>query len=566
MTKKSTTNSNLIKHVESTFQQVSNKIDGLINCSVKDFVLLNSAFKNYHNVIQTLASSTEDYQNIILSNTANAELSTQCSIAESAVNDTHSIIVKQLKFLKELRDKYSYLLLCSNNLRQDLSTIHLLFANIRFDPSIKIDLNEMTSCYNNLHKAFLDNEKLIKGQSDKIVETIDFSIEGFSNSLELFSSIIDKVKEQSIDISKLQLSAKSINKQISSIEEKKKTSTSEIITNLQFQDILRQKIEHIQEAQGHITEKLYKNHTPNSDISQDELFQIRDISALQSALLIHANQEYQTAVENILQRINELKWVYEKYNSLWCQVCLPEKTSLQSKLTKIAQEISILQNQAFSINQFAEKYGTLLKKITKQNQAVVLLKSVNNKANTEIQKLQNLICNSDASAGTGEFSPLTQLKDECKKICAGYQKMVRQLNDIDQTNINDFSVEFEKPLTSTKTLNACSDVISDIIKLYLKELNATDSNTNNAQSQIAFNVEQVNYYKTFEKEVQEITELLDQLLKKVNLNKQDLDPDKLEELKEMYTMESEREVHENLTKERKQDTTEEDDSDEVEFF
>ena len=64
---------------------------------------------------------------------------------------------------------------------------------------------------------------------------------------------------------------------------KKTSSSANIVTNLQFQDIIRQKIEHVQEAQGKLLQKL--NDPKPAEVSTDPnsyslhiIFQTRNIA------------------------------------------------------------------------------------------------------------------------------------------------------------------------------------------------------------------------------------------------------------------------------------------------
>jgi uncharacterized membrane protein len=65
---------------------------------------------------------------------------------------------------------------------------------------------------------------------------------------------------------------------------------------------------------------------------------------LQSAQLIHANQEYQKAVENILQRISTLKEVATSYKYIFNQVVKPEQKKFKYIVSTLNEELNLLPN------------------------------------------------------------------------------------------------------------------------------------------------------------------------------------------------------------------------------
>lgn len=564
----SNTNSNtdLIKLVEQTFIQVNSKIDDLLDCSVKDFVLLNNTFKQYHSHLNKLSQHTTNFFNRLLDSKSATSIQEQCNNSENNAQKIDSLLTTQLSQLNVYSSKYNYTLLCANNIKQDLSTLHLLFTNLKFDPSLNIDQNEIFQCLKKLNDCYLANEKNIKQQYSRINEAITFLEDGFINSISLYVTIIEKIQIQINYFTELHGSANEYISQLEELEDKKKSSTSEIITNLQFQDILRQKIEHIQEAHSNITKNLYSAHNAGNPLTQKELFQIRDISSLQSALLIHANQEYQTAVENILQRINTLNHVLNKYNSIWNHFCNPEKSKLLNKISKIQQDLALLNTHSFSINQFAEKYMRLIGDISKGHQHINQQLSSKLCMHNEISLLNNIVSAVEQSELKQQYNPIEQVKNEIKKFKESYTKIVDLLGELKIDNIDEKNKEAQVNQKQLKELSSNSEIITNLIKQYSKELNSNEVIGISVDSYSDFNLEQVNYYKTFEKEVKEIITLLDNLLEKVNLNKNDFEPDKLEHLKDMYTMQSERDIHESLTKDKKDHDSEQTNNDEVEFF
>ena len=570
MNRDSDPNINLIELVEDTFTKVNNKIDGLLDCSVKDFVLLNSVFKEYHSLLNSLSKSTNSFFKFILTSQYDEDITLQCKEAENYAQKLKKEIKAQLTDFKELKTKYSFILLSTNNLKQDISTLRLLFTNLRFDPSLEIDQNRIHDCINYLSECYLDCENRVKGLFKKLNKITIFSDEGYRNGLELYSDIIEKVNNQITLLSSIRKASLKYEKQITEIEERKTSSASEIITNLQFQDILRQKIEHIQSAHIQITNSLYSKHNSGNNLSQQELFQIRDISSLQSALLVHANQEYQTAVENILRRISEMRQLVNIYNTIWTHFCIPEKIKMQNIISKVNEDLSLLHSQSFSLNQVSEKYIYLLTEIS-ELQIETSNQIASNKCLSDgISNLEDLIKNAKIDeSDSQQFSPIQQLKKELSKFRDGYSKLTLRLSEFKDNAFSDYINSFQNNELNTQKLNVNSNKIANLIKDLSKKIAKDVSSAEISETIAEFGVDQVEYYKSFEKEVREMIALLDNLLTKVNLRKTDIDKNELDHLKELYTMQSERDVHEKLTKE-KEDSSDNGDKDtnddEVEFF
>ena len=77
-------------------------------------------------------------------------------------------------------------------------------------------------------------------------------------------------------------------------------SIADVITSLQYQDIIRQKMEHIQQAHVKLLDDLQQIDLDKSPNAWTQvLVQVRDISALQAAQLLATNKEYQAAIEAI---------------------------------------------------------------------------------------------------------------------------------------------------------------------------------------------------------------------------------------------------------------------------
>jgi hypothetical protein len=495
-----------------------------------------------------------------------AKITPPCVKATEEVNQIISNLNSNTTQYKALARKYNFAKLALSNLKQDLSTLRLLFTNLKFDPAIKFEHSQTYSYFDNLSDCFSKCEKEVDTISTYLEKVTSFSEEGFRNGLELYADIINKIEIQLNYIKNTQKQADRYKSQLENIEEEKNSSTSEIITKLQFQDILRQKIEHIQEAHQHITESLFDSHNENEEIRLEDLYKIRDITSLQSAQLIHANKEYQTAVETILLKISVLKQVANNYKTIWQQFFSPELLKLKETIENIEREREFIETQSNALNQLFDKYRQLAEEVL--NTRKLLHKKIKSKLceKNDTKELENLIQNIILEKELKEtYSPIKQLKAELTKFHSGYKKLLDILNNLNEDipdQVSSHMISTYNFIQIEKTTNLIIEVIENQKQLFSK---------NNIELDFSgikddFGIEEIAYYKSFEKEVKVIISELDNLLESINVNREDINPETLEELRRMYTMNSERDIHDAVLnkgrKEKKQDHTDDD----VEFF
>lgn len=569
MTDKPTSGQEVLEEAVTIFDKVKSKIDGLIDCSVKDFELLNSNFKLYFNNLQKISEATNSFIDFILTANQHKDL---MELSDPDVFDKEKIYKRLTNYTEQLKIVYkdfNYFLLIISNLKQDLSTIRLLFTNLRFDPSFSTDYKKINKLLDSIGNFYEKEEVHISKICISLNETINFTEEILFNSIEIFGKQIDKIREALMHLLYLSYSSKQQKQKLELLDSKRASSTSAIITNLQFQDILRQKIEHVQEAHNEITSSLKNTHHEGDTLTDDELFKIRDINTLQSAQLIHANQEYQRAVETIVLRISDLNTLLNNYQNIWNHFCKPESSKFILIKSKLLESKSHDNSKNLSLNHIYERFLTLSNNLAKSfNNS---LSSINNQGNIydELKLLREILNSADKSLSKNkEFNSIKQINGEFDKLEECFIKLSQSLKSYfseDQANSFFPQVDIKLEIESIKKF---SERIVDFYNLYLNNQIEQLNGTISIDLSVSFSVEQVSYYKTFEKEVKEIIDLLDKLLININITKKEIDQERLEHLKKLYTMESEHEVHNIVTGRNtsKQHTANGNDENEVEFF
>ncbi len=552
------------------FTKVDKKINELIDCSVKDFELLNNSFKKYFSSLEVISKASKSFTFFLSSLNDDEDfvhLKNQDEISKLSLNNSISTFLSNIKKLEE---KLNYYLLIIKNLSQDLSTIRLLFSNLRFDPFIETDNAIANQQIKSTAESLSKLESEINSLHSILNNIIIFVDEGFISALELYIEQFEIIKDCYNHIGQLSIVAKKHLLQINELEEKRNSSASEIITNLQFQDIIRQKIEHVQEAHEELRNDLIKVKDEEDSLNPEKLFQIRDITTLQSAQLIHSNQEYQTAVETILSKISELNTLLNKYQSIWNHFCIPERSKLLSIKSRLREHINILNTQSFSLTHIAEKFESNIDMLSNK---INNLHKYLNKGKFELNsfsKLQETFMKLEEKYSDSEkYNALKQLKFELNKFETEYTKLDDELNNFKVNFTNNKIIPLEDYKQDVKIIIEFSERNSKYFTNSLSnEIDGLFKTPVEIHSNNSFNIKGGSYYKNFEDEIGKIITLFDNLLLKINIGKNDIDIKTLEHLKKNYTMESERRVHNLISQQNNTNTVDKSkkDKDGIEFF
>ena len=160
MGKKATTGEKVLEEAIILFDNVNKKIDGLIDCSVKDFEILNSNFKKIYYNLQHLGEASNKilkFIDMVCYNKNITQLADSIQLSKDKILSSQN---KNIYQLKQLDKTLNYHFLLISNIKQDLSTTKLLFTNLRFDPDILTDnkaidkqLYEIIQCFDKQEKA-----------------------------------------------------------------------------------------------------------------------------------------------------------------------------------------------------------------------------------------------------------------------------------------------------------------------------------------------------------------------------------------------------------------------------
>jgi hypothetical protein len=330
---------------------------------------------------------------------------------------------------------------------------------------------------------------------------------------------------------------------------------------LQYQDIIRQKIDHIQQTHKEILRELNDiKDTDDFQLKQEIhlkcYIQIRDIAGLQSSQLIHTNKEYQKAIEIITGKFLEVGREMNNISELCLQITgginnnshfeeIHEKFEKTVLLTELFTKSIHFSKEKLSIaeNQFDEIYNKyielsdFIKTIDKSINRAIDNQSPEDYENckTTILQIRNILneIHSINNLYQSQFEKIYQFRNE---ISINNPKQITKLNNLEE-NLNTFSGYFTD----------ITDTLSDANEKIYKIISENQILSLRVSSDIKTSIEQIKYYDFFDKEIEEIISKLNE----INFKLQGIDEaDKninIDYLRKRYTMQSEHIIHDKIS-------------------
>jgi hypothetical protein len=565
-----------IQDITSIFDEIDEKIISLHSCSSDDFLTLNAYFKKYYADSKTISNNANELFNLI----TNKEK--QQLFLENLKNfqDTlRSLLELYEKIINQIIDSIQMMILemdqmfvTANNLKQDLMTLKLLVANLKLDVIVSTapiskfgrktnDFNELIiqtkSYFVEFYKHSTQFKEYIKSFNEQLIQQRDRNIQHINeiiNDINHTTNLYDQKNNEAIQL----IPKLSENTQNTS------NSIAKIITNLQYQDIIRQKIDHIQQTHKDILEELGKIQASDDEETNIKnrincYIQIRDIAGLQAAQLIHANKEYQKAIEVISGNFLEVGSDMTKISDL-CHSLIGntnglsgshfdeirekiEKTEYFSEgflksLTFLKEKTKIHATQLYELTNNYDEFSDFIGTIDK-----IMTRSLDNQTRFEVEQFEK----------TSE--QIRTILSELRSLNNHYQSQFTKIKALypcdyqDETNPVG-AIENKLQFFNTQ----CEQLIGNLFETnenIFKILSDNQTLSKNLSLDIKTSLEQIKYYDYFDKVIEEIILRLNAInmkLQNVDETSEESRQKHLEYLKSRYTMESEHIIHDHITK------------------
>ncbi len=581
-----------IKNVIILLSDIDVKITTLNESSAKDFLNLNNSLKGNYKIAEKISNNATKLFEIFAGKDRNYLLSKLDSYhtgLKIQIDDFIGYVTTGARVLDNIQSSLNSVFIPVKNFNQNLMTLNFLMANL------KLNLTYLHKDNENVHKIDLlikdiksskeayDNLEMKINKLKALVKSVfDF----FNNLKEQQNLILETLLEQ-IKSSVIILSAKHQEASVQMPELAKKTedyfeNVSKIVTNLQYHDIIRQKMEHVQQTHKEIIEELnaFDFSDENAELAghTKKFLKIRDIASVQVAQLIHTNQEYQEAIEKITKNFLEIG---EDMKSIAHMCSAFSEHNLAYGITHFQEIEKKLERAVELINKFSsdgEEFNNRINNIQlacdEIDGELQKLSSKNKQLSKQIIEIFKMLDNLDAN-----IPGLDKLKYQIKDINENVQEDLELIKShYDDVNDELYSIgtivaeEYEKDFKHK--LNRIAESIYSIVKV-LNEDNSEvkeilDENKelgNQLAMNIQASIEKVKYYDFFEQVIEEIIIELNNIYLAIKSDSDSLKlDDNLESLKERYTMESQRDIHDNIMNEDSEKNKKEEDEDDIEFF
>ncbi len=523
----------VLEQVARIFFSIDEKIIDLHKCSTDDFLSLNKTLKSNHQkasfITDNLSSAIEkigpkgNLQSISELKIGFGELQEEIQIFEKEINGN-------LIILERIQTNLSLMFLPFNNLRQNLGSLKLLLSNIKLTNNL---------CNRSL-KNFSEAESIrIEGVINKVREScpvfeeniyviqkhVKLLHQDLSKLKELiFSELLRKLEMLQNDFDTIEKHHKEWYTQKESIEtitQKLKTDVGGIITNLQYHDVIRRKMDNIQQTHKLIINEL--NQKNIFSVNPDEpdpanlfLFQIPQFLEIQTSQLLHTNKDYQKAVDRISKKMIDLGQdmsaianIYKTLNKIEYQdrsvskekivklfnEMLGEKSDSIAKYMELSKDITIIQK---IINDLFDKFRdlemiensieqTIIDKISFEN----LLISEEKETATQAQQILKLYADNHFEKNKIRtlFENTNCQLIEFIKLNVDFLKNKKGIFKLN-TNFDAAEANFSKV---TENIDFLENIMDDII--------AHSHEINEASKEVVANVK---YYNFFERTTEEL--------------------------------------------------------------
>jgi hypothetical protein len=547
-----------VRSVTEAYENIDNKIIYLLRSSSEDFLHLNAFFKEYYKEAKIISENAsrifEGVGQPRMKRFAD-ELQVYCSYIDNLLNFQRDSFQQQSKTLSQIERKQQNIFSPFNNLRQNLSSVRLLLAgsgtNQKQDDFnlLRKNINDIQLLLEQIDRLFLQLQntriQLIEemDKASKIAEQTGLLLDNtLRNTSERYSEFLTWATG---NIDNIYNYSKNVN-----------VSYGEIITNLQYQDIIRQKIEHIQQSHVELINELTQ--LQESEGFQLALCKIRDISGIQSAQLLHANKQYQMAVEVILNKFFELSESIDSITEISQSVGKTSKRNSRSPLDEVitntensAKQFDLLTLSKHRREELLSQAINITERLTSDiNRVNELFTTIEPDLSAFIEKTEN------TKTPQAEVIKSISLFSDTKNFAANATNILDQIHVLtkelhvevpesfiengQKIAISDFYQKLPDILTTLKADK--TEILSLLVDL--------EQRYKSKKGEIQNAVKDIKYYSYFEKTIEEIIVEMNQ----VNLLFDDDVKDRefsarehLDELKRKYTMSSEHLIHDHIT-------------------
>lgn len=587
----SISNNSFLENISSYLTQIEKQVVELNEFSTSDFNLLNKHLKQQYSGVEDISGNIKAVFDIT---TGRSGKKLQADVASfntgysEKMADIDTVFEERNDDIDEIISGHKLLYIPLKNYLQNLITVNFLGNSLKFNVEFKLrQKNEVLGPLLLRFNDSIEQVKLLNTQFDELGIEL---VQKFENvvsktggllehntynlkSIRNYCNTIDKKLKEKFFEAKVKLP------EIKRIQNQYSKNINKIIINLQYSDIIRQKIDHISDAQREMLNKISSIDAVITDEQlESHLIRIKDIADLQTAQLVRTSGEYQNAVKIISEKFVDIqkdtnalafdilyfagrKEVNEKdeFDFFFILETLKEIKAYVRQFVQDSDDLLDNYQQISSINKEFEtlfvEYREVCNPIEKSIKQILQIAETYKEQSNEISDVYK------------QFESVSAALDKSKSEINQYQLLISEhaiAMSSENAVIGELNVE--ESLEFIKKIESETKEYNRKIKKILVETESVEEIVSENISKV---LKKVQYYSFYEKTSKNIIGMMQELFKFVNVNseKREFKIKNLEEQKAKYTMESERDTHKNVTGEDDSVKKHDDESeDEIEFF
>jgi hypothetical protein len=575
---------NTIVHVEElliVFNDIDSRIRELHENSSQVFLQLNDFLKDYYkknSIISTNATQIFDTISGNKESCLTCELNVIFNELENYKEGTDNELDTNMSLYNNLDNKINYLSLLMRNFKQDLLTLEFLMTNYKiisnnegFDTGFLESLEKWENTIKNIHPWLTDIGKEIGNLSANLGKLNNSTRSYSQNSVNKNFSLYEELKSAITLVNKKNLESKNYIPILKEKLDSSSESIGNIITHIQYHDIIRQKIEHIQQSHFKIIASLKEDiGTSGRKLinEDDKIIQvIADISGLQAAQLILISKEYQKAlgvISNNFQKIaDDLTTVstishefsYETNNSETTLINIVKGRLDRSLLlldgynsNSFNQELLVLKQQISEISK--NIIHRIIEPLEKSESCIIFLEGSEQNKRNNLENKPSIVVQIATLT-----SDITEKKDDLKKELSNVLKLSERFlveNDFSGFRSNLEKEQIRIMVGISKTLDRLDAESKQLDSVLLQNCCIKKDIINRLKETL----NQADYYELFEKILNVIIEQLNAMNNRLKIDGNGINKsEKIKNLKEIesyYTVASERIIHQKVINEDKE--------------
>ncbi|MDD2564589.1 MAG: hypothetical protein PHU27_10280 [Salinivirgaceae bacterium] len=549
-----------IKHVIDLLTGIDQKIVDLHEISSKDFLVFNVLLKEYHQkakqITKTASELFDFFCNLdqfhIVENAQAMHLA-----ANLKIQSIQQVSLQVSDSIRKSKEDIAQLFVPFNNFRQNLMTLKFLFTSVKLtqwisDPVRAREISDLvdniTSHIQNTKDGLpvLDDDiQTLSGQMSVIFDLIQNLLNEVLPEINVLRRDLDHAVQTIIE---LKNKAVEDSRKIEQLSQRCFKNLDSVITNLQYHDIIRQKMEHIQTTHKTIIDDLnaVENDSEYEKNSVNYIKQIPEVAEIQAAQLMFTNKEYQSAIETITQKLletgSDLLGISEICTAKVVNIQKIETVvqKLMGKSTTTYNQFQILSDLAVQLTTNCAFYQDKIEEQVSKKQE---MHEIEEKLRTLSEKIK-----ANKRTDVSQIDVFTrQIDPLLADIHNSRMRMENLIPDARHSTIRNQLISLTELIavaTMAIKVPAADQQVELIDKLNtVKDLVENMENIN--ATELKKSIEQVIYYDVFDKEVETIIESLNKIyvmLVPFN-NATKSTKNLLSNMESMYTMKTQRDLH-----------------------